>query len=98
MSLFDNGEPEEFLIFVRNFNMNPVAIGTLDMGVKIQYLCMLVHGEALSRFDSLSADVESTETLNVEYIINVLELYFFHVNSLSKQKRVMRCGMKKHAV
>ena len=46
MSLFDNGKPEEFLLFVRNFNMNLVASGTLETGAKVQYRRMLVHGEA----------------------------------------------------
>ena len=49
----------------------------------------------LRQFDSLSADVESTQTLNVDDIIKGLEQYFPPVNSLSKQKRAMRCQMKK---
>ena len=51
MSLFDNGHPEEFLLFVRNFNTTLAATGTLDMGANIQYLCTLVCGEALRQFD-----------------------------------------------
>ena len=46
MSLFDNGDPEEFF-FVRNFNMTLAATGTLENGAKIQYLCTLVRGEVL---------------------------------------------------
>ena len=30
ISLFDNGDPEEFLLFVRNFNMTLAASGKLD--------------------------------------------------------------------
>ena len=29
MSLYDHVKPEEFLLFMRNFNMNIAAIGTL---------------------------------------------------------------------
>ena len=36
ISLFDNGEPEEFFLFVRNFNMSLVASGTLEVGAKVQ--------------------------------------------------------------
>ena len=36
MSLYYNGEPEDFLLLMRNFNMTLVASGTLDMGAKIQ--------------------------------------------------------------
>ena len=76
MYLFDDSNPEEFLLFVRNFNMTLVEIGILETGANIQYLLTLVHGEALFQFDSLYADVESTETLNVEFIIKGLALYF----------------------
>ena len=34
MSLFENGKPEEFLLFVRNFNMTLAASGTLEAGEK----------------------------------------------------------------
>ena len=47
MSLFENSDPEEFLFFVRNFNMHLVEPRMLDMGDKIQYICTLVSGEAL---------------------------------------------------
>ena len=36
MVLFDNGEPEEFLLFIWNFNMNLEASGTFKSGKKIQ--------------------------------------------------------------
>ena len=44
--------------------------------MKIQYLCTLFCGEALHQFDFLSSDVENTETLNVDYYIEGLVLYF----------------------
>ena len=47
MSLFENSEPEEFLFFVRNFNMHLVEPRMLDMGANIQYIFTLVCGEAL---------------------------------------------------
>ena len=34
MSLFDNGKPEEFLLSVRNFNMNLALSGTLEADTK----------------------------------------------------------------
>ena len=46
MSLFDHGEPEEFLLFVRNFNTTLTASGTLETDAKIQCLRTLVRGEA----------------------------------------------------
>ena len=70
--LFDNGKPEEFLFFVRNLNMTPTAPGTLETGAKVQYLCTLLHVEALHQFESLSDVVESTQTLDVDEIIKCL--------------------------
>ena len=57
MYLFENGDPEEFLLSVRNFNMTIAALWALEAGAKIQYLCTLVCELALHQFDSLSADV-----------------------------------------
>ena len=45
MFLFDHGKPEEFLLFVKNFQMNLAATGTLETEAKIQYLRTLVRGE-----------------------------------------------------
>ena len=95
MSLFDNVEPVEFLLFVCKFNTTLAASGKLEAGTKYQYLCTLVHREVLRQFDSFSTDVEGTETLNVDYIIRGLSHYFLPVNLLSKQKYAMRLGMKK---
>ena len=81
-------------MFVCNFNRNLAASRKLEAGAKYQYLCTIVRGEELRQFDSFSANVEGTETLNVDYIIRVLAQYFPHLNLLSKQKRSMRCGMK----
>ena len=46
------------------------------MDAGIQYISMLVRGEALHQFYFLSADAENTETLNVDYYIKGLSLYF----------------------
>ena len=69
MVLFDNDEPEEFLLFIRNFNMTLEAAVTLHTAANIQYICMLVSGEALRQFDTLSADVESGTPLKSQDII-----------------------------
>ena len=36
MSVFDNGETEEFLLFIRNFNMTLTASGTLELDANFQ--------------------------------------------------------------
>ena len=44
MALFGNGNPEEFFLFVQNFNINIAMSRMLATGVKIQYLHTLVRG------------------------------------------------------
>ena len=64
MALFDNGELEELLLFIRNSNMTLEASGTLAAGAKIQYLCTLAYGEVLRQFDTFFSEVESTTPKN----------------------------------
>ena len=52
ITLFDNSKYEEFLLFVRNLNMSLESSGMLKAGANIQYLSMLVRGEALRQFDT----------------------------------------------
>ena len=98
MSLFDHGDPEQFLLFIWNFQMTSAATGMIETEAKAQYLRTLFHGEVLHQFDLISADVENMDTsLNVDYLLKFLAWYFFSVDPLSKQKFAMRCCMKKHA-
>ena len=46
MSLFDNVDPEEFLLFKQNHRMTLEAPETLIEGTKIQYLHTFTRGEA----------------------------------------------------
>ena len=45
-NLFYNGDLEEFLLFVLNFNMTLEASETMVTGTNIEYLCTLVRVEA----------------------------------------------------
>ena len=44
MALFDNGDPGQFLLFVRNFNINPEASGTLKTAAKVKYRSIIICG------------------------------------------------------
>ena len=46
-NLFDNGNPEELLLFIGYFQMTLEASGMLASGTKIQYLHTLIHGKSL---------------------------------------------------
>ena len=96
MSLFDHGDPEEFILFVQNFQITLAATGTPDTEEKFQYLRITVCGEALRQFDSLSSDVENTDTyLTVYYLIKGLAWYFFLCICFKKKQCAMRRCMKK---
>ena len=69
MSLFDNGNLEEFLFFVRFSNMTITASGMLEEGSKVQYLCRTFQREALRQFDSFYTDMGSATPLTVKNII-----------------------------
>ena len=84
MSFLYNYKLEEFLLLICNFNMTLAVSGMLEAGAKCQYIRTLACREAMYQFDSLSADVESVENLNVDYIIRVLVQYFPPVNSVSR--------------
>ena len=89
MSLYDHGEPGEFLLFISIFNTNHAETRMLEMDTNILYLRKLFRGEALHHFDLFFSDVENIETQNVDYYTNSLAWYFPPVNSLSKQKHMM---------
>ena len=63
--------------------MTLAAMGTIKTESKVQYICMLVRGEALHQFDLLYVDVENkNSSLDVDYLLNGLAWYFLPVNSL----------------
>ena len=89
MALYDNGKPEDILLFIRNFDMTIEASGTLVSLVKIQYLCTLVHGEVLHQFYTFSAKVGSTTSENLKLVILGLGTYFCMLTRC-KQKSMLR--------
>ena len=55
--LFDNYKPEEFLLFVKNSKMNLNASGIITDDYNLWYLLNILHGEALSQFDTFCDQV-----------------------------------------
>ena len=98
MALFDNSELEEFLLFIRNFQMDLKASGTLAAGAKIQYLHTLVCGEALRQIDTLSTEGRSITSKDLESTNLVLGTYFFLL--MRCQNKNVRCAAElgSHAV
>ena len=72
MAFFDNGKPEEVLLFVNNFNMTLKALGALAATAKIQYLLTMVCGEWLCKFEIIFNEVGSPTSKNLRN--NILSL------------------------
>ena len=62
------------------------ALGTLTASAKLQYICTLLHCEALCQFDNLCAQVGSTTTPHISQITLGLGMYFPPVNALSRKR------------
>ena len=73
MYLFDHSEPEDFILFVKFFQMIIAATKTIETEANIQCFCTLVCGEALRHFNLVSADAKNTETLSdMDYLLKGL--------------------------
>ena len=91
----ENGEPENFLLFVQNFNITINASVMLASNKKLQYLRNLIHGEELSQYYNLCAQFRSTTMAHLNPFILGIGTYFFTFNALSKPKRVVQRGTRK---
>ena len=69
MALFEKGNPEEFLLFVWNLQMTLKDSGELATSTDVQYICTLLHVEALHQIDTLSIEVGSTNATHLNRII-----------------------------
>ena len=90
-ALFDNGKPEEFLLFVRNFKMMIDASGTLADNVKLHCIRTLLCGEALRQFFALCYQVLITTMVCLNRVGLGLGMYFFPLGGFSKQNLMMQC-------
>ena len=95
MALFDNSKSEYFLLFVWNLKIILEASGPLSVSTNIQYLCMLLHGEALHKVDTLSVEVVINTITHLNHIFVGLVVYFFPINALSKQNHTIRRVMRR---
>ena len=90
MALFDNSDIDEFLLFVRKFQMALEDSGSPYDRTKIHYLFTLLHGEAIRQIYTLCVEVGSTTTTHLKHIILGLSTYFTPIHSLSRKKCTMR--------
>ena len=90
MNTFDDGQPEEFLSLLRNFNIVIDGTGNTTPSGRINYLRTMLSGQALREFDKLQSQYRGATNNRLKLIQEGLLEYFFPINSLSKQRRAMK--------
>ena len=75
-TLFDLGDPEEFILFQCNYQMILKVLGNIAMGEKIQYPHNFIHQQALCVFGTLCGKVDKSNTMHLNQIILILGSYF----------------------
>ena len=93
MDLFDNCKPEQFLLLVSNIKMELEVSGIITSNTKLQFLCNLLFGKSLCKFETLCLKIWSMTMTHLNQVILGLGLYSPPLNEFPKQKRAMRCGM-----
>ena len=53
MSMFENGQPGNFLILLKKFKIAIDKTGTIAVAGLLNYLRTMLHGESLRDFDKL---------------------------------------------
>ena len=95
MNTFDDGQPEEFLSLIINFNIETDGTRTTNPYIHIACLHMMLSGQALREFYKPQSQYGGATNKQPKLIQEVLLEYFFLINAISKQKRVMRRAMRK---
>ena len=89
MALFDNGEFDEFLLFMQNSNMMLNESWMLTDNKKLQYIRTIIRGQALHQLDTLCGQVGSTTMSHLNHLVLGLGTYFPPMNTLYKNNRVV---------
>ena len=95
MNTLDDGQPEEFLSLLRNFNIATDGTGTTTPYSWINYLRAMLRGQALRGFDKLQSQYVDATDNHLKLIQEGLLEYIFPIDKLSKQKYAMRRAMRK---
>ena len=93
MNTFDYGKPEEFLAFLKSFNIASDGTGTTSPRIRIDYLHTMLRGQALRELNEVQIQYGGLTNNNIQIIHEGLLEYFFPINSLSKKKCARRRAM-----
>ena len=90
ISMFNDGQPDEFLALLNNFKIEIDGTGTTSPSGRITCLRNMLCGQALRDFDELISQNNGLTKNHLKIITEVLLGYFFPINALSKQKHATR--------
>ena len=68
MATFKNGQQEDFLLLLKNFNTMIDGAVTTTVAGRINYLCMILHGETSQDFDKLKIQKNGTTNSHLKHI------------------------------
>ena len=95
MNTLDDGQPEEFVLILKNFKIATDGTYTTTPLVRINYLCTMLRVQELSEFNELYIQYGGLTNNHLRIIQEGLIYDLFPINSLSKHKRAMRRAMRK---
>ena len=76
MDFFDNGDPEEFILFQQNYKKSLDTSGTMTAKAKNQYLHTLPFGKALREFETICVYIRNTTITYLNQTLLGLGTYF----------------------
>ena len=78
MSTFEDGQPEELLVLLKNSIIAKNGTGPMSAFVQTNYLRKMLRGGALREFGELSSQNSGTTNSHVKHIVEVLLGFFFN--------------------
>ena len=85
----ENSQPEEFLALLNNFKIAIYRTGTASVAGQINWLRMMLRGEALIDFHKWSSHNNDMKNSHLKHITEGLLEYSPPINPLYNQERVM---------
>ena len=72
--------------FSKNFKKYIARTKTTNISRRINYLCMMIRGESLRKFDNITSQNNRTTNANIKEIQQGLLAYFLLINTIPKKK------------
>jgi hypothetical protein len=95
IKFFNTGTPEEWLIFMRDFQRVLVGQNIVDGPAKYAMIRRLILGDTLAVFNKAATTQGAENNANFEIVMQAVTAHVFPQRALNYQKRYMRRFMRK---